>query len=200
MHLKPFNMLVSLAIRDSGPPAELIGVCGGAYDLEMWGNTMVGKGTPNPIDVHVGGRVRLQRMMIGMSQEKLGKDLAITFQQVQKYEKGTNRISSSRLQQIARILSVPVSYFFEGAPGEEKRAGSDTPDTGRYVLEFLSSREGFALNRAFARISNGKVRQKLVHLVHALAAEFESAEEVHASGEVKKAVAADLSDATAPPE
>src|SRR5690606_13936188 len=78
---------------------------------------MAGKKSPNPIDIHVGSRVRLRRMMLGMSQEKLGEGLGITFQQIQKYEKGTNRIGASRLQHIARILSVPVSFFFEDAPG-----------------------------------------------------------------------------------
>src|SRR5271165_2241955 len=78
---------------------------------------MASKKQPNPIDIHVGSRVRLRRMMLGMSQEKLGENLGITFQQIQKYEKGTNRIGASRLQHIARVLSMPVSYFFEGAPG-----------------------------------------------------------------------------------
>lgn len=73
--------------------------------------------TPNAIDVHVGSRVRLRRMMLGMSQEKLGDHLGITFQQVQKYEKGTNRVGASRIQAIARVLSVPVAFFFENAPG-----------------------------------------------------------------------------------
>jgi len=75
------------------------------------------KKSPNAIDVHVGARVRLRRMMLGLSQEKLGEHLGITFQQIQKYEKGTNRIGASRLQAIARVLSVPVAFFFEGAPG-----------------------------------------------------------------------------------
>jgi transcriptional regulator with XRE-family HTH domain len=74
------------------------------------------KKSPNPIDKHVGSRVRMRRMMISMSQEKLGEKLGITFQQIQKYEKGTNRIGASRLQQISQILQVPVSFFFEGAP------------------------------------------------------------------------------------
>ena len=75
------------------------------------------KKSPNPIDKHVGGRVRMQRMALGMSQEKLGDAIGLTFQQVQKYEKGANRISASRLQQIAHVLGVPVTYFFDGAPG-----------------------------------------------------------------------------------
>ena len=76
---------------------------------------MANKKQPNPVDIHVGGRVRLRRMMLGMSQEKLGDHLGITFQQIQKYEKGTNRIGASRLQHIARVLTVPVAFFFEDA-------------------------------------------------------------------------------------
>jgi transcriptional regulator with XRE-family HTH domain len=96
--------------------------------------------------------------LIGVSQERFGAELGMTFQQIQKYENGTNRISSSKLQQIARILSVPITYFFEGAPGGE-RAGSGKPDTRKYVVQFLSSSEGFRLNEAFARIGDPKVRQ-----------------------------------------
>ena len=77
---------------------------------------MMAKKAPNPTDKHVGSRVRMRRMMLGMSQEKLGDALGLTFQQVQKYEKGTNRIGASRLQQISHILQVPVAFFFEGAP------------------------------------------------------------------------------------
>src|SRR5271156_21827 len=80
------------------------------------GPTMIAKKSPNPIDKHVGSRVRMRRMMLSMSQEKLGDALGLTFQQVQKYEKGTNRIGASRLQQISQILQVPVSFFFDGAP------------------------------------------------------------------------------------
>ena len=76
------------------------------------------KKKPNPIDVHVGSRVRLRRNMLGMSQEKLGEALGITFQQIQKYEKGANRVGASRLQAIATVMNVPVSFFFEDAPGE----------------------------------------------------------------------------------
>src|SRR5436853_4963170 len=80
------------------------------------------KKAPNPIDKHVGSRVRMRRMMLGMSQEKLGDALGLTFQQVQKYEKGTNRIGASRLQQISLILQVPISFFFEGAPAPPGKA------------------------------------------------------------------------------
>ncbi|RUY60953.1 XRE family transcriptional regulator, partial [Mesorhizobium sp. M7A.F.Ca.CA.001.13.1.1] len=81
------------------------------------------KKKPNPIDIHVGSRIRLRRNMLGMSQEKLGENLGITFQQIQKYEKGTNRVGASRLQAIASILGVPVAFFFEDAPGQEPVAG-----------------------------------------------------------------------------
>ena len=136
---------------------------------------MVVKKTPNPIDKHVGSRVRMRRMMLGMSQEKLGERLALTFQQVQKYEKGTNRIGASRLQQIAAILSVPVSFFFEGAPSGEPAPEGGFSDVGAasYVADFLSTSEGLSLNRAFIRIKNPKVRRKLVDLVAAIAGDEE---------------------------
>ncbi|OKL44470.1 helix-turn-helix domain-containing protein [Pseudovibrio exalbescens] len=133
---------------------------------------MASKKAPNPIDVHVGSRVRLRRMMLGMSQEKLGESLGITFQQIQKYEKGTNRIGASRLQHIATILKVPVAFFFEDAPGspEEAQGVGDNPQT-TYVVDFLSSSDGLALNKAFVRIEDPKVRRKLVELVKSLAGE-----------------------------
>src|ERR1700688_151631 len=100
---------------------------------------MADKGKANPIDIHVGARVRLRRMMLGMSQEKLGDGLGITFQQIQKYEKGTNRVSASRLQHIARILLVPIPFFFEDAPGESTDQQRDTELKSNYTVEFLSS-------------------------------------------------------------
>ena len=103
---------------------------------------MANKKTPNPVDIHVGSRVRLRRMMLGMSQEKLGEHLGITFQQIQKYEKGTNRIGASRLQHIARVLTVPVAFFFEDAPGSPGPGGvigmSESLDTS-HVVDFLST-------------------------------------------------------------
>ena len=131
------------------------------------------KKAPNPIDKHVGSRVRMRRMMLGMSQEKLGERLSLTFQQVQKYEKGTNRIGAIRLQQIAAILSVPVSFFFEGAPSGEPATQGGFEDGGgaSYVADFLSTSEGLALNRAFIRIKDAKVRRKVVDLVNAIAGE-----------------------------
>jgi transcriptional regulator with XRE-family HTH domain len=130
---------------------------------------MAAKKTPNPIDKHVGSRVRMRRMMLSMSQEKLGDALGLTFQQVQKYEKGTNRIGASRLQQISDILQAPVSFFFEGAPnlsgaGEAKEAPSPA-----YVSDFLATSEGLSLTKAFMRIKEPKLRRRIVDLVEEIA-------------------------------
>jgi transcriptional regulator with XRE-family HTH domain len=134
---------------------------------------MAGK-KPNPIDTHVGSRVRLRRMLLGMSQERLGDSMGLTFQQVQKYEKGVNRIGASRLFQISKILDVPVQFFFEEAPyaGGDASAprGMAEPDSEAFILEFLNSREGLELNRAFVKISDAKVRKSVVDLVRALSA------------------------------
>ena len=115
---------------------------------------MMAKKAPNPIDKHVGSRVRMRRMMLGMSQEKLGDALGLTFQQVQKYEKGTNRIGASRLQQIAHILQVPVAFFFEGAPNLHPgdRNGMAEAPSPAYVSDFLATSDGLALTKAFMRI------------------------------------------------
>jgi transcriptional regulator with XRE-family HTH domain len=128
------------------------------------------KKKPNPIDVHVGSRVRLRRNMLGMSQEKLGEALGITFQQIQKYEKGANRVGASRLQAIATVLNVPVSFFFEDAPGEsgEVIRGLSEEGSTAYVVDFLNSAEGLQLNRAFVKISDPKVRRKIIDLVKSL--------------------------------
>ena len=131
------------------------------------------KKIPNPIDKHVGSRVRMRRMLLRMSQEKLGEALNLTFQQVQKYEKGTNRIGASRLQQIAKTLSVPPAFFFEGVPAFDEDAGTTGPavaeNSSAYIVDFLSTTEGLLLNRAFARIQDAKVRKRLLDLVTALA-------------------------------
>jgi transcriptional regulator with XRE-family HTH domain len=131
---------------------------------------MAGK-KPNPVDAHVGSRVRLRRMLLGMSQERLGESMGLTFQQVQKYEKGVNRIGASRLFQISKILDVPVQFFFEEAPytGDDNAArGMAEPDSEAFILEFLNSREGLELNRAFVKIGDPKVRKSVVDLVRAL--------------------------------
>ena len=128
------------------------------------------KKKPNPIDVHVGSRIRFRRNMLGMSQEKLGESLGITFQQIQNYEQGTNRVGASRLQAIASILDVPVSFFFDDAPGQSGAAqGSAEESSTSFVVDFLNSAEGIQLNRAFARISNPVVRRKMIDLVKAIA-------------------------------
>ena len=134
------------------------------------------KKSPNPVDKYVGSRVRMRRMMVGMSQEKLGESLGITFQQIQKYEKGTNRVGASRLQNISSILNVPVSFFFEDAPGDQpsNATGMAEASSSNYVVDFLSSSEGLQLNRAFVKIGDAKVRRKIVDLVKALAAEADS--------------------------
>jgi transcriptional regulator with XRE-family HTH domain len=110
-------------------------------------------------------------MLLGMSQERLGESMGLTFQQVQKYEKGVNRIGASRLFQISKVLDVPVQFFFEEAPytgdGNAVR-GMAEPDSEAFILEFLNSREGLELNRAFVKIGDAKVRKSVVDLVRAL--------------------------------
>jgi transcriptional regulator with XRE-family HTH domain len=125
----------------------------------------------NPIDVHVGSRVRLRRMLLGMSQEKLGEHLGLTFQQIQKYEKGINRIGASRLFDLARVLGVPVQFFYEELPTaeSEKLTGFGERPAESYAVEFLGSREGLELNKAFARITDPRVRRSIVELVRAFA-------------------------------
>ncbi len=123
---------------------------------------------PNPVDVHVGARVRFRRTMMGTSQEKLGEALGVTFQQVQKYEKGTNRVGASRLQRIAEVLQVPVSFFFEGYQGDEAPAGVREPDN-EFVNDYPVSAESIQLNRAFGRIQDPKVRRRILELVRSLA-------------------------------
>lgn len=124
---------------------------------------------PHPIDRHVGSRVRVQRMVAGVSQEKLGDALGLTFQQVQKYEKGSNRISASRLQQIAKMLEVPVSFFFEGAPiGDMPAGGFSDAAANAYVTDFMSSSEGVQLTKAFVRIKSDQVRRRVIDLVESL--------------------------------
>src|SRR5690242_11281920 len=111
-----------------------------------------GSRRPNPIDVHVGSRVRFRRMLLGMSQEKLGEKLGLTFQQVQKYEKGINRIGASRLFDLAQVLGVPVQFFYEEAPSQEPPAlidGFAEKPEENSIVEFLRSRDGLELNKAF---------------------------------------------------
>src|SRR5471032_2665826 len=121
---------------------------------------LVPKKQANPIDAQVGNRVRIRRMLIGMSQEKLGELLGLTFQQVQKYEKGVNRIGAGRLFEVANILGVPIAYFYEGVLGAAETAS---------VMEFLASSEGLHLSVAFMRIKDPKVRKRVIDLVKSLA-------------------------------
>ena len=130
---------------------------------------MANRKQPNSIDVHVGSRVRLQRMISHMSQEKLGEHLGITFQQIQKYEKGINRISASKLLQIARVLSVPPAFFFEGAPGGVPEGAASGEQSTSTMLGFLQTAEAVSLNGAFAFIKDVKVRRKIIDLVRAVA-------------------------------
>ena len=118
---------------------------------------------PNPIDKHVGSRVRQRRMMCGMSQEVLARGLGITFQQVQKYEKGANRIGASRLQQIATILNAPVSFFFEGT------ANGAAPEVDDPIATLGCSHDGMALAKAFNRITSARMRRAIVEAAAAYA-------------------------------
>lgn len=128
-------------------------------------------GKPNPIDIHVGSRVRLRRTLLGMSQEKLADAVGLTFQQIQKYERGTNRIGSSRLYQFAQVLDVPVSFFFDGMPSEASNgAPSGDSDVEPFEQDQFTRRETLELVRAYYRISDNRVRSKLFDLVKAVAA------------------------------
>jgi len=137
-------------------------------------------GKPNPIDIHVGSRVRLRRTLLGLSQEKLAAAIGLTFQQVQKYERGANRIGASRLYELSRVLDVPVSFFFDDMPAEisgrqTARAGglSDAPQAP-FEADTLARRETLELVRAYYRITDAQVRKKVADLVKTIAASAES--------------------------
>ncbi|HEX4295447.1 MAG TPA: helix-turn-helix transcriptional regulator [Rhizomicrobium sp.] len=126
----------------------------------------------NPVDAQVGSRVRLRRMLIGMSQERLGELLGLTFQQVQKYEKGVNRIGAGRLFDVSRILGVPIDYFYESVSSQTSGGRSFSEnETSPPVMEFVSSGEGLQLSLAFMRIKDPKVRKRVLDLVKSLAEE-----------------------------
>jgi len=132
---------------------------------------------PNPIDIHVGRRLKLRRTMLGMTQEKLGDKLGVTFQQIQKYEKGTNRIGASRLQEIAEILETPVSFFFEDAEPVAARRADAAPalhgfaedNAAVFETPYGHSSEAHALAKAFSRISDARIRRRVIDLVETLA-------------------------------
>ncbi|WP_105386600.1 helix-turn-helix domain-containing protein [Neorhizobium alkalisoli] len=132
---------------------------------------------PNPIDVYVGSRIRLRRTMLKMSQETLGENLGITFQQVQKYEKGTNRVGASRLQHISTILNVPVTFFFDDGPASHLSSDNRSDVTeDDAVTRFVGSREGIEFNLAFQHVGNPKLRQNILQLVKSLSRSPEAAE------------------------
>jgi transcriptional regulator with XRE-family HTH domain len=143
-------------------------------DPEAMSNTVRSKKAPNPIDQHVGSRVRMRRMMLAMSQTDLGNALGLTFQQVQKYEKGTNRIGASRLLHISHILQVTVSFFFEGAPSVPGTPlATEMAPSLAYVTDFLTTADGLALTKAFMRIKNTKLKQRIVEVVEEIAVDHD---------------------------
>ena len=126
---------------------------------------------PHPIDVHVGGRVRLRRTMVGLSQDKLADALGLTFQQIQKYEKGVNRIGASRVFEISRILGVPIQFFFDDYDADTGRSygfAEAGPDDGAAMMELLNSPEGVQLCKHFASITDPKIRKRVLELVKSL--------------------------------
>jgi transcriptional regulator with XRE-family HTH domain len=132
---------------------------------------------PNPNDKHVGSRVRMRRLILGMSQGALANQLGLTFLQVQKYEKGTNRISAGRLQEMYHILQVPVPFFFDGAPqiaGYSGKAGK--APSPAYVSDFLATSDGLKLVRAFTQISDAQLRRTLVRLVEEIGGDLDERE------------------------
>jgi transcriptional regulator with XRE-family HTH domain len=129
----------------------------------------VPKKQANPIDAQVGNRVRIRRMLIGMSQERLGDMLGLTFQQVQKYEKGVNRIGAGRLYEVSRILGVPIDFFYDGVAQMDDKRGAGESEAAAPVMEFVSSGEGLQLTLAFMKIRDAKVRKRVLDLVKSLA-------------------------------
>ncbi|MFA1676891.1 helix-turn-helix domain-containing protein [Rhizobium mongolense] len=130
---------------------------------------VIEKKTPNKIDVDVGAKIKVQRRLIGMSQSRLGAAIGVTFQQVQKYEKGMNRVGASRLARIAEVLGVQASSFFSGMTERQEGAASLPPIVDNQILDFLNSSEGLALNKAFGKIENLSVKRKIVVLVKTIA-------------------------------
>ena len=145
-------------------------------------NSGRGTGTPSPVDVHVGARVRMRRTLLGMTQTNLGEAIGLTFQQVQKYERGANRIGSSRLFDLARVLDVPVEFFFEdmpaevvgSSPGRRPRGAQEAPS---YELDPMAKRETLEFVRAYYKISNPQVRKRLFEMVKVIGASFEKQDE-----------------------
>jgi len=135
------------------------------------------EGRPSPIDVHVGARIRLRRTLLGMSQERLGEALGLTFQQVQKYERGVNRVGASRLFDLSRVLDVPISFFFDDMPdslsssfgGQSGRRSSSFPDTQEgFGDDTLNRRETLELVRAYYRITDPAIRKRVFDLIKSM--------------------------------
>ena len=124
---------------------------------------------PHPVDVHVGARIRLRRRLLGLSQEKLAEALGLTFQQVQKYERGSNRVSASKLYEISRTLQAPISFFYEGLPDAESGGAMPTSADGSPTADLLLTTEGPALAAAFPRIKSPQARRNLLDLIKTLA-------------------------------
>ena len=135
--------------------------------------TGYGTGRPNPVDIHVGKRVRLRRTLLGISQEKLGDAIGLTFQQVQKYERGANRVGSSRLYEISRILDVPVSFFFDEMSGDAAAAVTDSsPEAAEAPQQDpLAKRETLELVRAYYRIADPRIRKRIFELIKSIASD-----------------------------
>jgi transcriptional regulator with XRE-family HTH domain len=133
----------------------------------MTSQTIVRRSAPNPIDIHVGGRLRLRRLAVGLSQERLAKSIGITFQQIQKYERGTNRIVASRLHDLARVLDVPVGYFFSEL--DEGTLSGAAPEPREEAMAFahdlMGERETLELVRSYYKISDPRIRKRLFDLV-----------------------------------
>jgi transcriptional regulator with XRE-family HTH domain len=132
---------------------------------------LLGQKSPNPTDRHVGSRVCMRRKMLSMSQTDLADAVGVTFQQIQKYEKGTNRISASRLLQISHVLQVPISFFFEDPRGPSKERGAQQAHSPDYVSDFLTTTDGLALTKAFMRIRAPELRRSIVRLAQEIAGE-----------------------------
>lgn len=137
------------------------------------GRGRTANGKPNPVDIHVGARVRLRRTLLGMSQEKLGEAIGLTFQQVQKYERGANRVGASRLYDLSRVLEVPVSFFFDDMPDEistksvhERHEMSESPDP--FDNDPMNRRETLELVRAYYRITDPTQRKRVFELVKSM--------------------------------
>ncbi len=126
--------------------------------------------SPNPVDLHVGSRIRLRRKILGVSQERLAESLGLTFQQVQKYERGSNRVSASKLYEIASTLQTQVAYFFEGlADPSAGQDGEIAPGSERFVQDFLMTPEGLELAGLFPKITRARVRRRVLDLVRSMA-------------------------------